>query len=44
LLDKSLKPGKYYFSFNPNAFGTGFYFVVLNNGNLTKRISILIVK
>ena len=44
LIDKSISPGKYYFSINPNSFGTGVYFVVLKNGNLTKMISILIVK
>jgi len=44
LLNQSIASGKYYFRINPNAFGTGIYFVILNNGNLTKRISILIVK
>ena len=43
LLNQNIAPGKYYFRLNPNAFVTGIYFVVLNNGNLTKRISILIV-
>ncbi len=44
LLNQSIAPGKYYFRLTPNTFGTGIYFVILNNGNLTKRISILIVK
>ena len=44
LLNQNIAPGKYYFRLNPNAFVTGIYFVVLNNGNLIKRISILIVK